>query len=697
MWKSTIAPTKPAAPSHCVWVPVPPKPDETASQAGAVDFLCSQGIAAIWADPGAGKTAITLAAFLRLKKAGQAKRMLVVGTLRICQLTWRQEAAQWTQFKDLKFAFLHGDKKLDILRAALADDTEIFLINYDGLEWLSSLFPGRQLPFDIVVCDEITKLKNYKSVRSKKFRPVTTRTRWKWALTGTPSPNGYMDLFGQWLWMDGGGALGRFITHYRDMFFKQDYNGFKWVLQDGGAERVEKRVQPYVYRLPYVVKSGLVPNPIYIEMSKAARKVYTQVKNDFLAELPEGKITAGNQAAAYSKLSQMANGAVYINGGADVLVLHDDKLDALEELLDELGGKQLMVAYEFQHDLTRIQERMKKRYGKEVPFLGAGVSGKRAEEIQDAWNNGMIPVLLVHPQSAGHGLNLQKGGACHICWFSVTWDLELWEQLIRRLWRRGNSSDVVTNHILIVRNTIDELKLDAVDGKGKDQAQLLQSMVSLLVDTPAVGARTDQMETNMTRGFATRLPDGPEANTAAPAPQSAQAGFVPKGWGQRAAAPAPEQAVDRGQVESRITQAPPPSPPAPPAPIPQQFIQQGDAARDVAQRAQDDQPTSTAPKPFAGFSSAVQSAVGAAPATEQQNEPAPVQTVQSEPVETTRRTPKPRTAAPAPDKAAGPATATSAPDATTATNDNGLRHVNISISGDVDTVKAMLRALASAA
>lgn len=526
-----------------------------------------------------------------------AKRMLVVATLRICQMTWRQEAKEWTQFKDLKFAFLHGPNKGQYLKDGLADGTEIFLINYEGLEWLCDQYHGRQLPFDIVVCDEITKLKNYKSVRSKKLRPATQKTRYKWALTGTPSPNGYMDLFGQWLWLDGGGALGRFITHYRDMFFKQDFNGFDWVLQEGGGQRIEKRIAPYVYRLPYSVKSGLKPNPIYLELDKASRKVYTQVKNNFLAELPEGKITAGNQAAAYSKLSQMANGAVYINNKEDVLVLHDVKLDALDDLIDELQGKPLLVAYEFQHDLARIQERMVKRYGVEAPFLGAGVSGKRAIEIQEAWNNGLIPVLLAHPQSAGHGLNLQKGGACHICWFSATWDLELWEQFIRRIWRQGNKAATVTNHILIVRDTIDELKLAAVDDKGVEQAQLMQAMRRIFGEPPTDGAQSDQMETDMnafTRS--NRLPDGPGTETAQP-----QQGFAPKGWGQRAAAPTPETAVDKPTIESRITHTPSAMPPQ------SQSIQNGDEARDAAQREAD------APAPsrtFGGFSSAVQAAVG---------------------------------------------------------------------------------------
>lgn len=628
---------------------------------------------------------------MALRDAGMVKRMLVVATLRICQLTWRQEAAQWTQFKDLKFSFLHGYNKLQMLKDGLATDADVFLINYEGLDWLTSQFPGRQLPFDIVVADEVTKLKNYKSVRSKKFRPATLKTRYKWALTGTPSPNGYMDLFGQWLWLDTGRALGKYITHFRDMFFKQDYNGFKWVLQDRGGERIEARIAPYVYRLPYTVKSGLVPNPIYVEMSKEARAVYRDVKNNFLAELPEGKITAGNQAAAYSKLSQMANGAVYINGGADVLVLHDDKLDALDELLDELQGKQLLIAYEFQHDLTRIQERMVKRFGEPAPFLGAGVSGKRAEEIQTAWNNGLIPVLLAHPQSAGHGLNLQKGGAHHICWFSATWDLELWEQFIRRIWRQGNKAETITNHILIVRGTIDELKLAALDGKGKDQAQLMQAMVSLIVETPTGGDQPEQMENQMSAFTRGRLPDGP-TDTAQAQPA---AGITPKGWGQRATTSAPENAVDKEEVANRISQQPPPQ---------TQAISQGDEARDAVQRAQDEAPAVSPVKAFAGFSNAVKSAVGADPGTatplvqDDPNRFAPSEET-TKTVETPKRT---RTTKAVSDKVEGPSNAVEQ-NASNASSGQGVAafsgyepQLTINISGTASEVRRLLALLGAA-
>jgi hypothetical protein len=300
------APTKRAKPSHDEWLP-------SEGQRNAVNFLCSTATAALWADPGAGKTSITLAAFSVLRDRGQAQRMLVIAPLRVTQLVWRQEIAKWTQFRDMRAVLLHGPKKDQLLDAALADGTEIFLINYEGLEWLSNRYFGRQLPFDTIVADEITKLKNHASKRSKKLRPVTKRTPRKWGLTGTPAPNGYLDLFGQFLWLDGGQALGQYITHYRDMYFKPDFTGFDYVLQAGGGERIETRIAPSVFRLPYTDLPPLSNDVRLIEFDAKTAAIYKTMKKDMLAELPEGTVTAANAAAVYSKLSQMANGFVYLS------------------------------------------------------------------------------------------------------------------------------------------------------------------------------------------------------------------------------------------------------------------------------------------------------------------------------------------------------------------------------------------------
>lgn len=456
-----------AKPSHNDWTP-------SQGQAAAVQHMMTSAIVALWADPGAGKTSITLAAFAALLDAAAVQNMLVVAPLRVCQLVWRQEAKKWSQFRHLNVVLLHGAKKDQILADGMRlqpglGKVDIFLVNYEGLDWLCDKYYGQTLPFDIVCADEITKLKAHDSKRAKKLRATTKKTPRKWGLTGTPVPNGYMDLFGQFLWLDGGAALGKYITHYRDLYFKADFTGWNYELQKGGAERIEARIAPYVFRLAYDAMP-LVPDIRMLEFDKASLLKYREMKKDMLLELPEGTVTAANEAAVQQKLSQMANGAVYYidaEGTRRWAHIHDVKLDALEDMLEELDGKQLLVAYEFGHDL----ERMLARFPTMKALAG---NGDQVQQIEDDWNNGKIKLLAAHPASVGHGLNMQKGSANHLCWFSATWNLEHFDQLIRRLRRQGSQAAFVVNHILAVRGTIDELKIESLDGKDVTQARLLQ-------------------------------------------------------------------------------------------------------------------------------------------------------------------------------------------------------------------------------
>lgn len=530
-WGGAALRTRPAKASHQLWEPSP-------GQAAAVEFLCTHARSALWADPGAGKTSITLAAFSRLKAEGRARTMLVVAPLRVCQLQWRQEAAQWTQFRGLKIAFLHGPKKGEALR----EPADIYLINFDGLVWLAKQFRGN-LPFDVVCLDESTKIKNYAAERSKALRKCTGSTPIKIMLTGTPNPNGYEDLYGQFLWLDNGQALGKAVTHFRDMYFRKAFNGFDYDLQKGGGERIEQRIAHLVHRLPFTDLPPLVNDVRWCEFSPEGKRFYKtmdkeQVVRFHTHDLPvEAEITvvAGSTGAHQSAREQMANGAIYEAAGSEEYIAFDDaKLDALDELIEEMNGQPLLVAFQFHHDIERIRARR----GKDIAVLAGGVSAKQAEEIQRAWNAGEIKELYVHPASIGHGLNLQRGGASHVCWFSATFDLEMWEQLIRRLWRQGNKAPRIVNHILAMKGTIDEDKLDAVVYKSVDQARLLQSMEQQGSALPS------EKETTMSE---TRL--GFQAgNTPAPAagwgPQTAPAAApAPQGsWGPQAA-PAPQQAA----------------------------------------------------------------------------------------------------------------------------------------------------------
>jgi hypothetical protein len=504
----------------------------------AVDHLLTHRAGGLALDPGLRKTSITLAAFKILKSGGQVRRMLVIAPLRVCRKVWRQEGAKWSDFRDLRFSLIHGAKKEDALKA----DADVYLINPEGLAWLCKRYLGRSLPFDIVCIDELTKFKNSQSDRSKLLRPRLARVPWRWGLTGSLAPNGYMDLFGQMLMLDDGAALGRYITHYRDSYFTLGYDGFTYDLMPGAERRIVEKIAPYWLQMSaddYLTLPELVTDPVMIEMEPAARKVYKKLKNDMVAQLPEGVITAANSAAVYSKLAQMANGAVYMDTThAVVSHVHDAKLDALEELVEELG-QPLLVAYEFNHDLERLRERFGTPdpvTGKKVlPYLGKGTTAKQEDAWIDAWNRNELKIFPCHPASAGHGLNLQEGNAGHIAWFGVTWDLELWDQFLRRIRRSGNTSQRVVNHLLIVADTIDELKLEALGDKDMTQRRLLKALndeISRDAKARAGGVqpvyddRRLPMVARLGRQADAPVQHAPQAESA-PQPERS----VPKGWG----------------------------------------------------------------------------------------------------------------------------------------------------------------------
>lgn len=532
--------------SHSEWKP-------HAYQQRAVDHLTRQNAAALFLDPGLGKTSIVLQAYQTLKQSGQAQRMLVVAPRRVCQLVWRQEAKKWTQFRDLTFTFLHGPKKNKLLVDSLRNGVDVFLINPEGVAWLAAKYFGRSLPFDIVVFDELTKFKNSQAVRHKKLRPRLAGVRRRWGLTGSMAPNGYLDLFGQFLILDDGAALGRYLTHYRDTYFQPDFSGFDYVLQPRGAERIQERIAPYVLCMQaedYISLPPLVDDIRLIDMSKESRAVYDTMRKKMLVELPEGAVTAANSAAVYNKLKQLANGAVYVADDKQVAaVIHDDKLEALEELVDELNGDPLLVAYEFNHDLARLRERFS---SDGVAFM-ADASETEAVEIMRKWNGGELRLLFAHPASAGHGLNLQGGGASHVCWFGPIWDFELYDQFIRRIRRQGNVASCVVNHILVVNHTIDELALQALREKDTTQSRLRDALKASLIEdgTAAPYAADDEKDSKMVVKLSRQ-----STTTAAPA-QEAGSKATPKGWPTRAATaqalntPA-EEAHDEAQQRATV-------------------------------------------------------------------------------------------------------------------------------------------------
>lgn len=469
-------------------------------QKKAVKFLLEHAAAALFLDPGLGKTSVTLAAFKFLKKEGTAERALVVAPLKPCRV-WEDEAKLWTDFHGLKVVILHGPKKEELLE----EDADIFVINYEGLEWLlgvtvtrtptgkprvkTNLKRLKALGVDTLILDELSKLKSTRSIRFKAVKTILGLFARRWGLTGSPAANGLLDLFGQCYVLDEGRSLGQYITHYKNKYFYPlDTDGFKWVLQEGAKELIYERLAPLALRMAandYLELPKLVDKYIMVDLPKKARKVYKKLEDELFAEIDSKTVTAVNAAAKSSKCGQVANGAVYLDEEVEPLVrlpkankdwveLHKEKLDALCELVDELQGSPLLVGYHFKHDLARLQ----KRLGKNIPYIGGGVSEKRTKELKGAWNRGEIPVLLGHPQSMAHGLNLQESSH-HVCWFALTWNYELYDQFIKRVLRQGNKAERVFVYHILARDTVDQAVLQALRGKARGQNALFKALKDL--------------------------------------------------------------------------------------------------------------------------------------------------------------------------------------------------------------------------
>lgn len=468
-------------------------------QKEAIQFLLEHAAAALFLDPGLGKTSITLAAIKILKKAGVLNKVLVIAPLRVCHSVWPAEVKKWRDFKQLKVVVLHGPKKNELLN----QEADIYVINPEGLDWLLQvrkvktpagktkvsvdLRRWKSLGFDTLIIDELSRFKHPNTNRFKAMKTVLGTFSRRWGLTGSPASNGLMDLFGQCYMLDEGRTLGRYITHYRNTYFDQGYDGFSYTLKPGADEEIYERLRPLALRMgeELIDMPLLVENKIMVELPTKVMDIYKNLEDDLIAKIEEGIVTARTAATASMKCRQVACGGIYLDPEVEELVklpaskkewvdLHELKLDALQELLDELQGSPLLVAYDFQHDLERI----KKRFGKDVPYIGGGVSIKRAAEIEAAWNRGELKVLFGHPQAMGHGLNLQGAGH-HVAWHSLPWDYELYDQFNRRVRRQGNKAQRVFIHHIVAAGTIDEVVLNTLRQKASGQQALFSALKSI--------------------------------------------------------------------------------------------------------------------------------------------------------------------------------------------------------------------------
>jgi SNF2 family DNA or RNA helicase len=434
--------------------------------------------AGIFGEPGVGKTSIFLAAIKILLKNGLSRRVLVIAPLRVCYQVWPAEIEEWADFRGLTYHVLHGKGKTDL---ALEKNARIFIMNPDGLPWLSRGDRFRRLGADVLLIDESSKFKGWTTQRMKILKPRLASFKRRWISTGSPASKSYLDLFSQIFICDRGAALGPYITHFKALYFyNPDGMGWTWLPQQGAEERIQKLIKPYILRLENKDLPVVVDDVIRVELPEDARKAYDELEVDFLTKLKNGEIvTAMSAGTATAKLSQIANGSLYYEGDHErkVATLHNSKLEALCDLRDELQGQQLLVLYEFQADLWRIAKSVfPKSRLEDVPYIGGGVTPKRGAELEASWNAGELRDLLGHPASMGHGLNLQKSGCRHVCWFGISWDWELVDQTIRRVRRPGNPSGDVFVHYIVARDTVDEAKLRSLRRKKKGQDELLSAL-----------------------------------------------------------------------------------------------------------------------------------------------------------------------------------------------------------------------------
>ncbi len=431
----------------------------------AIEYIKTHPVAAVLLDMGLGKTSITLTAMMDLLfDSFEARRVLVIAPLRVARDTWPAEIEKWQHLQLLTYSVVVGTEAER--KAALSRSADLYIINRENVQWLVEQ-SGFRFDFDTVVIDELSSFKNHQSKRFKSLMKVRPGIRRIIGLTGTPSSNGLMDLWAEFKLLDMGKRLGRFIGVYRNTYFMPDKrNGqiiYSYRLLPGADEQIYKQISDITISMKagdHLKLPELVMNNYTVELSDSERERYVELKQTLVLQLPETDISVANTAALSGKLLQMANGAIY-DEDKNQIHIHDRKLDALEDLIEGANGKPVLVAYWFKHDLERIKQRFTVR---EI---------KTAADIRD-WNAGKIPVAVIHPASAGHGLNLQAGGSTLI-WFGLTWSLELYQQTNARLWRQGQKDTVVIHHI-IADGTIDNRVLKALQSKEKIQSGLIDAV-----------------------------------------------------------------------------------------------------------------------------------------------------------------------------------------------------------------------------
>ena len=441
-------------------------------QVVAKDFIIGHPYAAVILDMGMGKTATTLSAVNELMfDRFEVTKVLVIAPLRVANTVWSDEIEQWAELRHLRYSKIVGTPKQR--KVALQKDADVYIVNRENLPWLVEQC-SPYFKWDMVVIDELSSFKSWQSKRFKAFMAMRPYMKRIVGLTGTPSSNGLMDLFAEFKVIDGGERLGRFIGEFRSRYFEEGRrNGsivYEYIPMDYAECQIQDKISDITISmkaLDYLDMPDLISTKKLVRMSEKEKEKYSQFKKEYvLSELDGLEVTAANAASLTNKLVQLSNGAVYSDYHT-VVALHEQKLDALEDILESANGEPVLVAYWFKHDLARITGRLEK--------LKVTSRVLKTEEDIREWNKGNVPVGLIHPAGAGHGLNLQKGGH-HLVWFGLTWSLELYQQTNARLWRQGQEAETVVIQHIVTEGTIDEEILKALGNKDAQQERLIEAV-----------------------------------------------------------------------------------------------------------------------------------------------------------------------------------------------------------------------------
>lgn len=436
----------------------------------AIDYILAHPIAAVLLDMGLGKTSVALTALdALLFDYFDVHKVLIIAPLRVARNTWSAEIEKWEHLQDLQYSLVIGTEPERL--SALNKQADIYIINRENVQWLIEK-SGVAFDFDMLIVDELSSFKNWQSKRFRSLMKVRPKVKRIIGLTGTPSSNGLMDLFAEFRLLDMGERLGRFIGLYRNAYFKPDkMNGpivYSYKLLPGAEQKIYNKISDITISMKstdYLKMPELVISNYEVYLDEKEKERYEELKKDLVLQLPNGEITAANAASLSGKLCQMANGAIYTDD--TVLEIHNKKLDALEDIVEAANGKPILLIYWFRHDMVRIEKKLNEL---KVSFAKLDTDASIRK-----WNNGELPVALLHPMSGGHGINLQSGGST-IIWFGMTWSLELYQQTIARLWRQGQTANTVVVQHIVAKGTIDEDILKALSDKDNTQASLINAL-----------------------------------------------------------------------------------------------------------------------------------------------------------------------------------------------------------------------------